>query len=212
MAPGGSVTEWIGQLHAGEEAALRKLHQRYWPALVALARQRLKGVPGRAADEEDVAQEAFWSFYRSFKAGRLPRLVNRHDLLALLTHIIACQAVNQIKHEIGRQKRGGGRVRGEEALEVLVSSGEQGLSGAAGPTPLDQAIVHDLYCHYVSGLPDHLRDFAELYLAGCTHRETAERLACSLRSVERKIALILEKWRTMAAASVLRDGPGATTP
>src|SRR5439155_14273953 len=63
--------------------------------------RRLHGSPG-PVDEEDVAQEAFWRFYRGMKEGRLPRLANRHDLLALLTHIVACTAINQIEREQAR--------------------------------------------------------------------------------------------------------------
>jgi DNA-directed RNA polymerase specialized sigma24 family protein len=196
------VTAWIGQLQQGEEAALSKLHARYWPGLVALARQRLRGVPGRAADEEDVAQEAFWDFYRSLKAGRVPRLANRHDFLALLTHIVACRAVNQIKHEVAVQKRGAGRVRGGSALDLLAAAGG---ADDTEPTPLDQALLTDCYQYYLGALPERLRAFAEGYLAGCTNKETAAALGCSERTVERKVALILEHWQEMAAASVAQE-------
>jgi DNA-directed RNA polymerase specialized sigma24 family protein len=90
-----------------------------------------------AADEEDVAQEAFWSFYRSLKDGLVPQLANRQDLLALLSHIVACKAVNQVKHETGVQKRGGGRVQGDSGLNVLAEDPE--------PTPLEYALLNDCY-------------------------------------------------------------------
>jgi RNA polymerase sigma factor (sigma-70 family) len=194
MSSTGSVTAWIGQLKAGEEAALAKLHARYWPFLVGLARNRLKGVPGRATDEEDVAQDAFWSFYRSLKAGQVPRLFNRQHFLALLSHIIACKAVNHIEHERGVQKRGAGKVQGESALDSLVADDR--------PTPLEQLLLDESYQHFVSCLPEKLRPFAELYLAGCTHKEIAARLGCVERTVERKIPLILERWQQLAGESL----------
>jgi RNA polymerase sigma factor (sigma-70 family) len=194
MSSTGSVTVWIGRLKQGEEAALGRLHDRYWPLLVKLARKRLRGSPSRAADEEDVAQAAFWSFFRGLKAGRIPQLENRTDLLALLTHIIACKAVNQIEHEVGTQKRDAGRVQGDSVLGYLTSH--------TAPTPLEQSLLNDCYECYVSALPEKLRDFAELYLAGYTHKEIANKLGCVERTVDRKIALVLEKWQAKAAAGV----------
>jgi DNA-directed RNA polymerase specialized sigma24 family protein len=200
MSPTGSVTTWIGQLQSGEEIALARLHDRYWPYLVAMARKKLKGVPGRSADEEDIAQEALWSFYRRMRDGREFQLGSRHDLLALLTHIIACKAVNQLERE-ATKKRGGVKVRNQSGLKSL--SGRTGPG--AGRTPLEEALLNDCYRHYVDALPENLRGFAELYLAGCTHKETAERMGTSLRSVERKIAMILERWREMAAESMVQE-------
>ena len=79
-----------------------------------------------------------------------------------------------------------------------------GVSGLADrePTPLEQALLNDSYHHYVGGLPDHLRDFAELYLAGLTHKEIAARQSCVERTVERKLALILKKWQEMGLQQV----------
>jgi DNA-directed RNA polymerase specialized sigma24 family protein len=205
------VSVWIEQLKAGEEAALGKLHARYWPYLVGLARRKLKDIPRRAADEEDVAQQVFWGFYQSLRAGRLPQLANRHQLLALLTHITACQAANQIKHELGVQRRGGGRVRGESALAVAADSGDDARRGLeqiadTGLSPQEQALLEDCYQHYVSALPEHLRDFAELYLSGLTYQEIADRQACTERTVDRKMALILAHWQRLAAEGINQGG------
>jgi RNA polymerase sigma factor (sigma-70 family) len=194
MSSGGSVTAWIQQLKNGEEAALAKVHARYWRSLVAIARKRLAGAPRRASDEEDVAQEAFWSFYRSLKAGRVPRVVNRDDLLALLTHIIACRAANQIHHEVGVQKRDAGAVQDASVLEEL--------SDAVDPTPLEQAVLNDCYRHYLTSLSENHRDFAELWLAGYTHKEIAGQLGFVERTVERKIARILAQWREIGLADM----------
>jgi RNA polymerase sigma factor (sigma-70 family) len=200
----GSVTGWIVKLQLGEEAALGKLHGRYWPQLVALARRRLRGAPAAAADEDDVAQEAFWAFYKSFKAGQVPMLRNRHDLFAVLSHIVACRAVNQIQHEVGTRKRGGGQVRHQSALTALAGSDAPAwdAADANARNPLEQVILQDCYQHYIDELPEELHAFAELHLAGLTNREVAERMGCVERTVERKMALILKRWQGLAAESV----------
>jgi DNA-directed RNA polymerase specialized sigma24 family protein len=200
------VTTWIGQLQAGDEAALTKLHGRYWPWLVDMARRKLKGTVLAAADEEDVAQQAFASFCRRFKSGGVPRLVNRHDLLALLTTIVARKAVNQIDHDLGTQRRGAGRVKSESSLAKPSDDDEaRGVLDQLAdrnPTPQEEALLHDSYLHYLEGLPEKLRPFAELFLAGFTCREMAQKMDCAKRTAERKVELILSRWQEMAADSV----------
>jgi RNA polymerase sigma factor (sigma-70 family) len=202
MTNEGSVTRLIQGFRDGDEASFANLHARYWPILVAIARRKLHGTPPRAADEEDVAQQAFWSFYRSVRAGRLPNLANRHDLLAVLTHVTACKAINQIERELGTLKRGKGRVRGESALDYLAgqSSMPPGLQqvAAALHLPDAEALLRDCYDHYLNRLPESVREVARLHLAGLSNREIAEELACVERTVERKLALLRSQWRTLA--------------
>ncbi len=57
-----SVSQWLGQLQAGDPTAAQKLWERYFRRLVGLARKKLRAAPRRAADEEDVALSAFTGF------------------------------------------------------------------------------------------------------------------------------------------------------
>ena len=208
MISGGSVTHWIGQIKAkaGEEQALEKLRQRYWPYLVRLAHKKRAGVRGGAVDDEDVAQEAFWGFYRSFQAGQLPLLENRQHLFALLTIITARKAATHIEHA-GRLKRGAGHVQGESALEFLAGSNadNRGIDQVADstPGPDEAALLNDEFSHYLNELPDDLRDIAEKFLDGWSNRDIADARDCAVRTIERKLFdRILPRWQRMAADRV----------
>ncbi len=205
MLPSGSITAWICQLQSQEEVALARLHQRLWPLLVGRARRQLKHAPIRFANEEDVAQEAFWAFCAKLKAGQVPRLSNRHDLLAFLTHVVACKACNLIEHELGTKKRGAGRVQDEAKLDTAgKGSMARVLEQFEGKEadPLENVLLDDCYQHFVAALGEELRQFAELHLLGSTNKEIATTMDCDERTVARKLALIRAKWGAMATAQV----------
>lgn len=189
----GSVSRLIAQFKQGDEVALAQLHHRYWPALVNMARRRLKQAPITGADEEDVAQSALIGFCRTVQDQRAPQLENRHQLLALLSHIVACKAINQIKRSLA-EKRGEGKVQSLTPIAMLASD--------PGATPQQEAILRDCYKKYVEELPGHLRDFAELHLAGLTNAEIAGRLGCVERTVERKLALLRAQWQGLPEAEL----------
>lgn len=190
----GSVSQWLASAKDGDADALSQLHQRYWPELVRRAQSRLGAAP-RGADGEDVAQAAFFAFHEALQRRGYPDLLNRHQLLALLSHIVACKAVNEIERQTA-QKRGN-PVGVGESLQWLVTDQQH--------TPLQQAILRDCYDHYLASLPESLQSIAELHLAGLSNREMAERLNCVERTVERKLALLRECLRKLAADSIDRE-------
>jgi DNA-directed RNA polymerase specialized sigma24 family protein len=194
-ASGQSVTHWIESLRAGDADAAQKLWQRYFQALVRLARNRLRGAPRAMADEEDAALSAFDSFVRGAAGGRYPRLDDRDDLWRLLVVITERKGLDQAQHE-RRQKRGSGKLVGLAGPDGAEDRGEGPVSLAGRlPTPEFAALVSDQCRTLLERLrDDSLRTVALLRMEGYTHEEIAHQLGCSLRTVARKVELIRRAW------------------
>jgi DNA-directed RNA polymerase specialized sigma24 family protein len=201
--PDGSVTRWIGDLVASDDAdsAAQKLWERYFDRLVHLARDRLRARSHGPADAEDAALSAFDSFCRGATAGRFPRLGDRDDLWPVLVTITVRKASDQVRRE-RRLKRGGGRVRGEHELGGADPDAGGVLDEVVGrePTPELAAMMAEQYLHLLDRLADEaLRRIAAWKLEGYSNEEIAARLGCGLRTVERKLGAIRSIWRAAAA-------------
>ena len=194
MPSGGSVTHWLDQLQAGNRTAAQELWTSYFQRLVALARARLRGVPRRAADEEDVALSAFDSFCRGAERGRFPDLRDRNNLWRLLVVITSRKALDLAQHE-GRKKRGG--VLDEAALAGLNDSAAAGLDLEDGrePTPEFAAEVAEECQRLLDRLGDgELRSVALWKMEGYSIDEIAVKLGCAPRTVDRKLWVIRTLW------------------
>ena len=195
--PDGSVTGWIDRLRVGDDVAARRLWERYFHALVRLARADLRAKPRGGVDEEDIALSAFDSFCRGAEQGRFPRLDDRDGLWRLLVTITARKVVDQVEREC-RKKRGGGQVRNEAALAGSESTaGAGGLDQAVGrePTPEFAAMMADECRHLLAALGDEtLRQVALLRMEGYSDEEIASQLDCGVRTVGRKLKLIRDIW------------------
>ncbi|HYT90591.1 MAG TPA: ECF-type sigma factor [Gemmataceae bacterium] len=186
MSSAGSVTHWLRQLQAGNHAAAQPLWERYFHQMVQLARQKLRCIRRGVADEEDVALSAFDSFCRGAEASRFPQLADSDSLWPLLVIITARKAIDLIQAE-RRQKRGGGAVPEELALDALLGT---------EPTPEFAAQIAEDYRRLLERLPDAgLRSLAQWKLEGYTNDEIALKLGCVRRSVERKLQLIRTLWQ-----------------
>jgi RNA polymerase sigma factor (sigma-70 family) len=201
MSSEGSVTRWVTALKGGDPAAAQPLWERYHRRLVALAREKLRSARRRAADEEDVVQSAFHSFFRGVAAGRFPQLGDRDNLWRLLVVITARKALDQLAHE--RTKRqGGGTLQGESRISpVGPDRDEAAIEQVVGdePTPEFAAQVAEEYRRLLELLGDDtLRRVAVWKMEGLTTDEIAGRLDCSQRTVARKLEAIRVIWGSEA--------------
>jgi DNA-directed RNA polymerase specialized sigma24 family protein len=184
----GSITRWIGRLKAGDLAAAQPLWEAYFRRVVGLARERLRGAPRRAADEEDVALSAFDSFFAGATAGRYPQLADRHNLWPLLVAITAHKCVDLVRRET-RRKRGGGATPADVAFDELIGR---------EPTPEFAAQLADELDRLLTRLDDTgdptLRPVALAKMDGDSTDAIAARLGCVRRTVERKLQIIARVW------------------
>lgn len=192
-----SVTRWIANLKLGDEAAAESLWQRYFQRLAGLARQRLGDGDRRVRDEDDIALSVFKSLCGRAERGDLAELEGRDDLWRLLATITVRKAAGQIR-DAGRQKRGGGQVRGDS-----VCGEEGGWDDLAGQSPTPE-FLHQLaeeHQRLLAALDDEtLRKIALWKMEGWTGDEIAQQLGIARRSVERKVERIRELWKGELAA------------
>ena len=193
MSVAGSITALVGHLQEGDQEAARLLWKRYYPRMVALARQKLKGSPPRVADEEDAALSAFNCFCRRAEQGHFPDLKDRDGLWALLVVLTARKAADLLRNH-HRQKRGAGQVHGDSAVRLAEDDSSPGGFDdlpSDDPTPEEAALLAEEVETLLARLHDPLlRQLAVWKLEGYTNAEIAARLDCSEPTVRRRLAII----------------------
>lgn len=187
----------LERLRAGDEAAAEELWRRYFHRIVRLAGKRLPGSLRRTRDEEDVALSAFHSFVAGVRADRFPDLAGPDNLWGLLIVLTSRKVQAHLRHHT-RQKRGGGKVRGESVfLAPGVDPPGGGLGGIEGNA--DEPALEAEMTEAVEGLLEslgqpELREIAVLRMEGYLVDEIADQLEMSKRAVERRLQLIRKLW------------------
>ncbi|MCG8648582.1 MAG: ECF-type sigma factor [Pirellulales bacterium] len=187
----GDLNTRLQQACQGDEAAALEIWNAYYDRLVSYASRKMRGMPRRATDEEDVALSAFGSFFKGARAGRLaPKDTN--ELWKLLATITVRKATAQQRRHFA-DKRGGGRVRGGSGFDAnqIVASDDDLLSGLS--PHLGAACEELLACLGDSTL----QRVALLRLASYTNDEIAAELNCGVATIKRRVAEIRSIWSTI---------------
>jgi DNA-directed RNA polymerase specialized sigma24 family protein len=183
----GSITRLIAPLRAGDPAAQEAAFARLWGSAFGVARRRSTSP---ANDAEDVAIQAIHQLLTGFENGSFPAVQRRGDLFALLWEIVARRLISE------RRKATAAR-RDARRQETLI-----GDPRSPAPSPAELVAAREHWDRQLARLEEAgLRRFVEESIAGWTIPEIAAHLGCSIRTVDRKLALA----RTMLESEV-RDG------
>ncbi len=193
------ISAWLNDAFAGDEDAVTRLFEYYYPKLVRYARKQIAGSPQQMAGADDVAASAVKSFYKAAEAGRFPDLKDRESLWRLLAKMTFRKAVDHRRRETC-EKRGGGKVQNEPAASDM-SDASPGLDQLAqhNNTPELEALMLESCEERLKGLKPELQDLAIAKLEGCTNREAGERLGMTERAVEYGLKIIRKKWLQLEA-------------
>jgi DNA-directed RNA polymerase specialized sigma24 family protein len=192
----GSITQWIEELRNHDSDATRKIWNRFVERLVRVANRKLRNSNCRITDGEMVAADAFHDFFERSPA-EFAKLVNRNDLWQILVVITERRAIDAIRKE-SSQRRGGGKIIQEVAFGGVVEGRLEGVSSLVGPAnpPDIELMLIEAFDERLASLDsDLMRQIAIDKMHGMKNIEIAESRSISLRSVERKLAMIRRTWR-----------------
>ncbi len=192
-----SVVQWIAEVKEGDWTHVPELWERYFPKLVEHARQQLRGVPCRVADEEDVVLSVLNRFCIRAQRGCLPDVTDRDGLWGLLLKMTTDKAIDLVRRQ-QRKCRGGGRVRGESGFQgEKTTSDLEAFAQVRGDTPTPQTVLmmNEEFRRLLEMLKDpELVAIALAKLEGHSNSEIAVQLNCAVRTVERRLLLIRKNW------------------
>lgn len=179
-------------------SAAQAIWERYYDRLVRLARRNLRDAR-RDADEEDVVQSAFNSFFQAAAKGRFPDIADQTGLWKVLV-TITLRKVSKRHRRSTAAKRGGGQVRGESVFGDDVDAGDAnpGIGNAAfsdEPTPeiaLEMTETLEVMLRELPG--DDLREITLMKLEGFQNKEIAAKLDVVELTISRKLRRIRECW------------------
>ncbi len=208
-----AFTDLLEKVREGDEQATTQLWERYFQQLVRVAAKRLPPNLKRSGDEEDIAISAFHSFIAGIRRDQFPDLSGPENLWGLLITLTSRKSQAHLRRQT-RQKRGGGKVRGESVF--LNHAGELrsgGIGGVSGGS--DAADIHAELAEACEVLLDQLDDeqlkqIAIMRMDGYLVDEIAMRLELSKRAVERRLQLIRRTWTEEADASRPNDDSAET--
>lgn len=193
---GETTVQHIDGMQQGDEQSLAWLCDNFLPSIEAYSRRRIGNVR-RIADEQDVATQAIFVFWKGIREGRFTDIETRDDLRRILCGIAFRTAQGHVRRQMAA-KRGGPGLRGESMFARNQDDRGPGLDGFADATTAVESMQAVLgHCEDLLLSLDELdRKIALLKFEGHTHAEIGQELGYSVGHIERRVAKIKETWQT----------------
>jgi len=198
------ITQLIRRVETGDAESASELWNYCFTRLQAYCRRKLPSNLRRILDEEDIALSAFKSFCLGAQEGKFGPIDGRDEFWKLLYCIAARKAGVSLRYQQAI-KRGGRQVTGESAFlnrttphqhsETAPRQIEQVAEGNASPVSIE-AFLADCEDLFELLDTDELRIIAMMRVEGYSVDEIAERIGCAKRSVERRLNLIRQIWKS----------------
>ena len=186
----GSVTRWIRELKTGDQNALSKLWERYFPTIARSAKFRFGSNPRVVRDEEDIALSVLGVL---LKQATLVDVNDREGLFRLLMVITKHKVLSE-KRVQKADSRGGGRVAIISELHGELKHYVDNLTTVA-PSPESLASASEHYQILLNVLPnDMYREIVKLRLMGKSIDEISDHFDVVPRTINRKLKIIQNLW------------------
>jgi RNA polymerase sigma factor (sigma-70 family) len=186
------VTRLIARLQDDDPQTAAQIWRRYFERLLPLAEARLRALPHRAVDGEDVLVSVFDRFFRAARDDRFLQLHDRVDLWQILVMLTERKVADHFR-DAAALKRGGTTVRLSTEDEM---TGARDIADCEPGPEFVSAFNDQLACALTRLEEPTTRKVALLRMEGYEIREIAERLEISRSSVERKLRVVREVWQT----------------
>src|SRR5688572_27661706 len=180
LEPRSDFVRLIAKVQAGDEAAARKLYERYGPLIVRAVRRRLHARLRSKFDSIDFAQDVWASFFSNVIAKY--ELNSPEQLVTLLTTMARNKVVETVRTRTQRQKY---NVHREASLESH-HGGADNLP-AVQQTPSQIVMGREAWDRLLARQPPVYRRILLLLREGEAPEKIAEALGLSARTVQRVI-------------------------
>jgi RNA polymerase sigma factor (sigma-70 family) len=186
-----SVTEWVDRLRQGDRNAGDLLDLRYRDALLRATREKFANIISAAADEDDLVQSVFHAIWTAASRGTLTEVANRDSFWGLLLTITRNKAISRRRAVLARKDVGGSAAQFSQ-----IANGQ--IASVLPDSQTSAQVIADLLEEQerlLLALHDESERQVAIYkLQGLSHPEIAAEMRISIRTVERKLALIRIRW------------------
>jgi DNA-directed RNA polymerase specialized sigma24 family protein len=168
-----SVSNELAKAKQGDQTALFELSRYFWDQLVIRARAKVNGHRVQI-DEEQAVNDTLDYFFKHVQDDKFADVVNRGQLLAILSWVLARRVINQVNRQ---------PMDNMQPPSSLIAAAPDTNAG-----PVDDVIASDYYEKFIASLSPKIRPVAELYLAGgYTFKDIADRLDVCEKTVSQRV-------------------------